>query len=87
MKRKKGILITPLPAKKISVLLLIVFLVMTASMCSPKKVIIESDFSIVELDDNYYRVSKALWRRMLLKIAKLEKEIEELKLEKLSGQV
>lgn len=47
-----------------------------------KAVIIESGMKIVELDKNHYKISKALYRRILLKIARLEKEIEELKQEK-----
>jgi hypothetical protein len=84
MNGKKRKSTMPSPARRTSVLLLIIFLMTMVSMsCLKKKaVIIESDFKIVEVDKDYYKVSKALWRRMLLKIAKLEKELAELKLEK-----
>ena len=57
---------------------------MVTLSCNVKKVpvIIESDLKIVEIDKNYYKVSKALYRRLLLKIAKLEKELKYKKLEK-----
>lgn len=69
-----------LRAKKTSAWLLTICLVIalwTLSCHGRKVVVIESDMKIEEIDADYYKISKALYVRILKRITELERKLAE----------
>lgn len=68
----------PALAAKLCLSLLLLLLATSQTACSthPKVVVLTSEQTITEVDEQHYKISKAYMQKMLKRIVYLEKELE-----------